>query len=121
MGSIDASEDAVPVHDVRLDAFWFDRIEVPNAMYGICEAADACARSDYADEVDLSRAEVPVFGVSWFDAADYCTWAGKRRAQGLRGGSRYEGASLQQAAVHHSTEPNARYEYKGFRCAMNAP
>ncbi len=81
----EADNDEYPQHDVVLDGFWIDRTEVTNGQYEQCVAAGAC---DAPDEVgsytrdtyygDPQFANYPVVRVNWFDAANYCSWAGKR-------------------------------------------
>jgi formylglycine-generating enzyme required for sulfatase activity len=67
-----------PIHTVTLDGFWIDRTEVTNGQYALCVSAQACRESAYADEPATSQEALPVVGVSWQDAADYCAWAGGR-------------------------------------------
>lgn len=72
MGGQDGS--ALPVHNVSLDAFWFDRIEVTNAMYKRCVAAGVCQTPFNLEYYD--RDEFPVVHVNWYQAKAYCSWAG---------------------------------------------
>jgi formylglycine-generating enzyme required for sulfatase activity len=101
-----ADDNEKPQHEVHLSAFWIDRTEVTNAMFGRFVAdtgyeTDAEKRGaswtyDFSSEYggDLAGAdwqhpygpsssldgleEHPVMHVSWNDAAAYCQWAGKR-------------------------------------------
>ena len=62
---------------VTLSTFYIDRTEVTYADFRACVAAGACADAG-PRYVDFDRPAQPVVGVSWFDARDYCAWAGKR-------------------------------------------
>ena len=64
---------ARPVHTVYLDAFYIDKLEVTTQMY----RASGATVPDVADTSD-SDPPPSVIGVSWFEAVDYCEWAGLR-------------------------------------------
>lgn len=66
--------DEQPGHVVTVAAFFLDRDEVTRSEYQRCVTAGACR----APTGDTAAPEVPVTGVSWFDARDFCRFAGKR-------------------------------------------
>ena len=71
--------DQRPLHDVYLDAYWIDLTEVTNAHYLTCVDDGGCrppGESQYYRDESLS--DHPVVYVTWFDARDFCAWAGKR-------------------------------------------
>jgi formylglycine-generating enzyme required for sulfatase activity/uncharacterized caspase-like protein len=85
MGSDSGSSSEKPTHSVHLDAFWIDTTEVTNAMYAKCVRDKVCnapsqirsaKRDSYYGNPDFDN--YPVIYVSWDDATDYCSWAGRR-------------------------------------------
>jgi len=87
MGGLDVrrAPNELPEHDVALDAFWMDQLEVTNAMYGLCVSADVCAppqdfksqrRPSYFDNPEFK--DYPVIYVTWGQAKAYCEWAERR-------------------------------------------
>lgn len=87
MGGMDIlmENDELPAHDVTLDAFWIDQVEVTNGMYALCVDAGVCRlpvkvnsdnRADYFGNPEFK--DYPVVYVTWYDASAYCEWAGRR-------------------------------------------
>lgn len=74
-----------PEHVVSLDAFWIDQTEVSNGQYLECVKSGACSppgdQKEYGlynhyDEIEYK--DYPVEFVNWYQASDYCQWAGRR-------------------------------------------
>jgi formylglycine-generating enzyme required for sulfatase activity len=80
MGSPAGRADEQPARLVYLDAFFLDRYEVTNAQYHrFLRAVGRPAPPHWpADTYPPGQPDLPVVGVSWQDANDYCAWAGKR-------------------------------------------
>ena len=83
MGSETGDDRERPVHDVTLDAFWIDRMEVTNAQYAICVAAGKCgaptSTKSYTRDSYYGNSQYagyPVIYVSWINADKYCKWVG---------------------------------------------
>jgi len=65
-----------PVHKVYVDDFYIDKHEVTHSEYDKCVKAGECdAAKKYPT---MSSPSHPVTAVSWYDARNYCEWAGKR-------------------------------------------
>jgi iron(II)-dependent oxidoreductase len=74
-----AAYDEHPAHSVSVEGFWLDATEVTNAEYRRCVDVQACTPPQRsADLEDPAMADHPVLGVTWFQAATYARWAGKR-------------------------------------------
>lgn len=77
-------ENELPYHDVGLDAFFIDKFEVTVEQFRECVEAGVCARpkgSDARKNCNWGRPDRddhPVNCVDWYQAAEYCKWAGKR-------------------------------------------
>lgn len=78
-------EDELPLHQVYLDTFFIDKLEVTNAQYALCVKSGVCAEPNYQRSgtrpeyySDPDFADFPRVAVSWFEASDYCKWVGGR-------------------------------------------
>ena len=72
-----------PEHQVYLDAFWIDQTLVSNAMFAKCEQAGVCKYFYSLPKYnpyfgDPAYASYPITYVTWYDADQYCQWAGRR-------------------------------------------
>lgn len=73
-----------PEHKVFLNAYWMDQTEVTNAMYEKCVDDGKCTKP-WADSSETREqyfsnemyADYPVIFVDWYQAQEYCTWAGR--------------------------------------------
>lgn len=75
---------AEPEHDVSLDTFYIDRLEVTNAQWEACVLEGACLPPPTVEAFDEpyygneAYADYPVVNVSWEAANIYCAWRGAR-------------------------------------------
>ncbi len=85
MGSEVAAADERPSHRVEVSALTLDRHEVTNERFAECVAAGACRaptlgssrlRQEYYDAPQF--ADYPVIFVNWYQARDFCKFAGGR-------------------------------------------
>jgi formylglycine-generating enzyme required for sulfatase activity len=81
MGSNSGDSDEKPVHQVNLDGFYIDKLEVTVGKYEKCYNAGTCKKpktGSYYNWGKSGRKNHPINGVSWHDAQAYCEYAGKR-------------------------------------------
>jgi sulfatase modifying factor 1 len=70
-----------PAHEVTVSSFSIERTEVSVAAYQACVDAGSCTVTAAASDCNLGvtgRDEHPVNCVTWQQAVDYCTFAGRR-------------------------------------------
>jgi formylglycine-generating enzyme required for sulfatase activity len=69
-----------PQHAVTLPAYFMDRTEVTNEAYKkFVDATSHKPPANWQGQIfPTGRANYPVTGITWQDAADYAVWAGKR-------------------------------------------
>ena len=80
MGTDERLPDEGPEHKVVLDAFYIDKYEVTNLQYKkFIDATHHKSPSNFTNRTyPEGKVDHPVTYVNWYDATDYCTWAGKR-------------------------------------------
>lgn len=80
MGSDDRLRDEKPAHVVYINAFYIDPFEVTKADYRafVVDTGRRPPQEWTGDRYPEGKGKHPVTYVSWYDAYDYCKWAGKR-------------------------------------------
>lgn len=70
-----------PLHIVYLEAFWIDQTEISNSMYETCVNALGCTLPVLSENLYYGNwiyRDHPVVYVNWYQANEYCAWAGRR-------------------------------------------
>jgi formylglycine-generating enzyme required for sulfatase activity len=80
MGSDEGDTISKPPHFTSVAAFFMDTTEVTNQQYAeFLSATGEVAPPSWKDGVyPESEANLPVTGVTWYEAAEYAAWKGKR-------------------------------------------
>lgn len=79
MGSAEGSAEELPIHEVSVDAFYLDQMEVTNRQYRqFVEATGYHSEGRWERFATPGREGHPVVSVTWTDAQNYAAWAGKR-------------------------------------------
>ena len=77
----DCDSDEKPYHQVTVPAFEIDKYEVTVGLYGDCVGTGHCSVPDtggYCNWGVSGREDHPVNCITWYQAGEYCAWAGKR-------------------------------------------
>jgi formylglycine-generating enzyme required for sulfatase activity len=73
-----------PPHEVTLEPYWIQRMQVRAGQYSQCVQSGFCAGDEVADDGGYSnygrrdRANHPINSVTWEGARRYCEWLGAR-------------------------------------------
>ncbi len=80
MGTNDRLPDEGPEHKVSIPAYYIDKYEVTNLQYKqFIDDTNHKSPNHFRNRTfPDGKADHPVVYVSWYDANDYCHWAGKR-------------------------------------------
>jgi len=80
MGADIGSADEAPLHSRQLEPFYIDKYPVTNRQYKkFIEATSQGPPANWKTVTfPAGMADHPVTHISWFDAQNYCQWAGKR-------------------------------------------
>lgn len=74
--------DEYPYHEVNVPAFEIDKYEVTSSRYGECVDAGGCTEpstgSSSCNWGESGKDDHPVNCIDWYQAGEYCEWAGKR-------------------------------------------
>ena len=77
IGAEDLEASARPVRRIRLRPFWIGKFPVTNEQYArFLEENEAVPKPAFWTDPRFNQPQHPVVGVSWYEAAVYCRWAG---------------------------------------------
>lgn len=74
MGSDNGQDNERPIHRVWVDIFQLAAHQVTNADYAIFLRSGSKLPPPFFHDPAFSHPQQPVVGVSWFEAAEYCSW-----------------------------------------------
>lgn len=74
----DCDDDEEPVHAVKISQFYLDKTEVSQREYAECVDAGACEAPSEGTYNPSQRPDIPVTGVTWQQATEYCDFRGGR-------------------------------------------
>ena len=80
-GSNSGEPDVTPQRRITLSAYYMDRFAVSQDQYRRCVEAGKCSAPEEEEHCTWgkqAKAGYPINCVSWFQADEYCRWAGKR-------------------------------------------
>ncbi|MGH3938165.1 MAG: SUMF1/EgtB/PvdO family nonheme iron enzyme [Pseudonocardiaceae bacterium] len=78
MGSLDVSAAERPPHTVRISRFWLAETSVTNRQYEIFLQETHHAEPAFWREPRFAGPELPIVGVNWYDALEFCRWLSTR-------------------------------------------
>ena len=79
------SEDDGTLHEVAVPTFWMARTEVTVSQFDACVAGGGCEVPEWGSALGpecnlnlVGREQHPMNCLNWFEAVDFCAWAGGR-------------------------------------------
>jgi sulfatase modifying factor 1 len=84
MGSNAGQDCERPIHRVWIDALQLAATQVTNAEYECFLLATGVNPPPFWDDTNFNQPQLPVCGVSWFEANRYCDWLATQTARPYR-------------------------------------